>query len=577
MDDNIIYVGGINLSRSTDGGKKFSDEGINAGLHSDQHALWIDPKNNNRLLAGNDGGFYVSYDRAANWEILNRVALGQFYHVCVDNRRPYRVYGGLQDNGTWGGLSNTRKLIGPTNEDWLFVNGGDGFQCQVDAANPDLVYGESQDGMMMRRDLRSGSSNFIRPLAQAGLGRYRFNWNTPTLLSHHNSGVFYAAGNYVFRSIAHGDDLKPISPEITRTKRGSATALAESPINADVLWAGTDDGALHITRDGGRTWLDLAPQLKKAGLPGPRWVASIDASRWVEGRAYVVFDAHRSNDDEPYVYVTEDFGQTWKSLRANLPTGSTRVLREDLYAKELLYLGTEFSIWASINRGQAWTKINGTSLPTVAIHEIAQPTTANEIVVATHGRGIWILDVSALRQMTPAVAKANAPKLFQPSAAIRWQIQPGGTGPFMEAMRRFTGTNPARGATIDYVLPAKTSRIAVKIVDVSGRTVADLKAGGDAGLHRLNWNLQTINLPRPKEVSDAELLTNPIAQAIYGANIGAGIYRVVMNTDGLEQSAPLVVESDPNAPRHADGARDEVEEERALRRLQKKRAVVEDH
>ncbi len=587
-NDNIIYVGGIKLQRSTDGGKRFSIDRVNAGLHDDQHTLWIDPHDGKHLLIGCDGGFYVSYDRAANWEHINRVALGQFYHVSVDSRVPYHVYGGLQDNGSWGGPSNTRKVIGPTNDDWVYVNGGDGFYCQVDRNDPDRVYAESQDGRIMRRNLRTGASTFIRPLAQRGLSRYRFNWNTPFILSQHNPGIFYCAGNYVFRSVEQGNDLKPISPEISRTKRGTGTCIAESPRNPDILWAGTDDGAIQLTRDGGKNWTDVSGNFKSAGLPGPRWVASIEASRWKDGRAYVVLDAHRSDDDQPYVFVTEDFGANWRSLRANLPVGSTRVLREDLHVADLLYLGTEFGAWASINRGQSWTKINGTSLPTVAVHEFAQPTTANEIVVATHGRSIWVLDVSALRQMTPAVVRNSLPKLFNPSTAVRWQIQPGGNGPFPESNRRFVGTNPVRGATIDYVLPKKDARVALKIVDISNRTVAELKAETDAGLHRVVWNLQTAGQNRfrgkggadpggnpPRGKAGADPGGNAPPQSLFGPP-ALGTYRVVLTVDGIEQSAPLVVEGDPNAPREAATAVDEVEEERAMRRMEKNEAGEEE-
>lgn len=569
-DENIIYALGVDLHRSTDGGKTFSPGGINAGLHSDQHDLWIDPKNGRRLIIGSDGGFYISYDKAANWEHLNRVALGQYYHVAVDNRQPYRVYGGLQDNGSWSGPSNSMRGIGPINEDCRFVNGGDGFVCRVDWSDPDVVYAESQDGAMMRRNMRTGASSAIRPIAQAGLGKLRFNWNTPFILSSHNPRIFYAAGNYVFRSVNQGQELKAISPEITRTKRGSGTALSESPRNPDVVWVGSDDGAVQLTRDGGKTWNDLTGKFKSAGLPGPRWVSSIEASRWVEGRAYVVFDAHRSDDDAPYIFVTEDFGQSWKSLRGNLPAGSTHVLREDLYAKDLLYLGTEFAVWASLDRGAIWSKLNGNSLPTVAIHEIAQPTTANEIVVGTHGRSIWILDVSGLRQLTPALMEAKAPTLLTPSPAVRWQVQPGGTGPFNESQRRFVGENPVRGAAIDFILPEKASRVSMKIVDLAGKTVADLKTAVEPGLHRVVWNLQALNLPRPKGVSDAEIQANPLGRALFGGRVSLGSYRVVLNVDGQEQAVSLYVEADPNAPKESAAAVDEVEEERALRRLERR-------
>ena len=569
-DDNTIYSLGVDLRRSIDGGKKFSTDGINGGLHSDQHDLWINPKNSRHMIIGTDGGFYVTYDKAAHWEHLNRLALGQFYHVAVDNRRPYHVYGGLQDNGSWGGPSNSTRGIGPINEDWVFVNGGDGFICRVDANDPNIVYAESQDGMMMRRNLRTGASKFTRPLSMPGLGKYRFNWNTPFILSHHNSQIVYSAGNYVFRSVKQGEECKVVSPEITRTKRGSGTALAESPRNADILWVGTDDGALQVTRDGGKTWDNVAKNIDTAALPGPRWVSSIEASRWESGRAYVVFDGHRSDDDAAYVFVTEDYGKTWKSLRGNLPKGPTRVLREDLYVKDLLYLGTEFAAWASIDRGETWTKLNGNTLPTVAIHDFAQPTTANELVVATHGRSIWVLDISALRQLTPAIVKSTAPKLLKPSAAVRWQTQPGGLGPFSESARRFVGQNPIRGAIIDYVLPQKASRVALKIVDVSGKTISELKATTESGLHRNIWNMQTVNLPRPKGVSEDDVLSNPFAQALFGATAGTGTYRVILTVDGQEQATTLLIEPDPNAPQAAMGARDEVEEARALRRLEKR-------
>jgi photosystem II stability/assembly factor-like uncharacterized protein len=415
------------------------------------------------MIVGCDGGFYVTYDRMENWDFLNHLAIGQFYHVAVDSRKPYYVYGGLQDNGSWGGPTRSLRFgSGPTNEDWSMVGGGDGFQCRVDPHDPDIVYYESQDGGMVRRNLRTSESASLRPKGQG----YRWNWNTPFLVSQHNAGLFYAGGNYVFRSLKRGDDLKPISPEITRTKRGSATALAESPRNPDVLWVGTDDGALWVTRDSGGKWTNVAD---KVGLPGPRWVASVEPSHFVEGRAYVVFDAHRSDDDEPYVYVTEDFGATWKSLRGKLPTGSTRVLREDVQNPNLLYLGTEFTAWASLDRGAQWQPLNA-GLPTVSIHEIAVHPTAGEIVAATHGRSLWVLDVSALRQMTPEVLKAKA-HLFEPQAAVRWRSEPPKGSIYGAGNRYFVGTNPPRGAQLYYSLTAKADKINLKIADVNGKVV----------------------------------------------------------------------------------------------------------
>ncbi|TMQ31992.1 MAG: PDZ domain-containing protein [Planctomycetota bacterium] len=401
-DDNIVYILGVSLYRSKNGGKAFAQEG-NRGVHSDQHALWIDPRDGRHMIIGCDGGFYQTYDRAEHWDHLNHLALGQFYHVAVDPRPVYRALGGLQDNGSWAGPTRTLRPGGPINEDWLTIGGGDGFVCRVDPRDPDLVYSESQGGAIQRRHLKTGERAMLRPKRVPGRAAYRFNWNTPFILSSHNPSIFYSAGQY-----------RIISPEITRTSHGSATALAESPRNPDLLYVGTDDGALWATRDGGGHWTDIRANVK---LPGPRWVATIEPSRYVDGRAYVAFDAHRSNDDEPYVYVTEDYGQTWKSIRGNLPVGSARVCREDIQNPDLLYVGAEFAAWVSANRGVSWTKLNN-NLPTVAIHEFAQHPTSGELVAATHGRSLWVLDVTPLRQMTAAVLKDNV-HLYQPNIRRR--------------------------------------------------------------------------------------------------------------------------------------------------------------
>jgi photosystem II stability/assembly factor-like uncharacterized protein len=563
-DDKYVYVLGVSQYRSSDGGKTFRADV--RGIHADQHALWINPKDGRHMIVGTDGGFYLTHDRMANWDHFNHMALGQFYHVTVCTKRPYYVFGGLQDNGSWGGPSHGLRGSGPINEDWISVGGGDGFVCRVDPSDPDLVYFESQNGNMSRRNLRTGERASIRPRAPQGSPPYRFNWNTPFILSSHNSRIFYCAGNYVFRSLKQGDDLRVISPEITRTKRGSGTALAESPRNPDVLWVGTDDGALWVTRDGGQQWTNVAD---KVGLPGPRWVATIEPSRFAEGRAYVAFDAHRSDDDEPYVYVTEDYGQTWKSLRSNLPTGSTRVLREDVQNPDLLFVGTEVAVFVSLDRGSYWTKLNN-NLPTVAVHELAIHPTAGEMVAATHGRSLWVLDVTPLRQMTPEVLKAKA-HLYRPNTVVRWRQEPskGGTN------RRFVGTNPPVGAQFYFSLAQKADKVSLKVLDSEGKTVRELQAPNGPGLHLVAWNLT-----RPPARQDGE----PVGGAgqrggrggfgqrggrggaaqppgpggvgqrggrgfgQFGQPVSAGIYRVVLTVDGQEFSQTVRVEADPSVP-----------------------------
>jgi hypothetical protein len=544
-DDKYVYVLGVGMYRSSNGGKTFH---LNVnGIHADQHTLWINPRDGRHMLVGCDGGYYVTYDRMDNWDHLNHMAIGQFYHVAVSNKRPYWVFGGLQDNGAWGGPSISLSGTGPINEDWVAVGGGDGYVCRVDANDPDQVYFESQDGGMGRYNLRTGERSTIRPnRPSGGAAGYRFNWNTPFILSHHNSRIFYCAGNYVFQSLNKGDNLRIISPEITLTKQGSGTALAESPRNPEVLWAGTDDGALWVTRNGGKQWTNV---MDKVGLPSPRWVATIEASRFADGRAYVAFDAHRSDDDHPYLYVTEDFGQTWKPLRANLPIGSSRCLREDVQNPNLLYLGTEFAVFVSLNRGQSWTKLNN-NLPTVALHEIAVHPTAGEIVAATHGRSLWILDVTALRQITPAAMK-DKPSLYQPNTITRWQQQPrhGGTN------RRFVGQNPPFGGQIYYSLPKKADKLALKILDYDGAVLSDLQAPADAGLHKVAWDLTrggSRQGPGGRQGGGGQAARQgrrqgggpPGQQA--QRPITPGTYRVVLSVDGQDYTQTQRVENDPN-------------------------------
>ncbi len=511
-DEKNIFIGGVNLAKSKNGGKTFTEDGGAGVVHPDQHAMWIDPKDGRHILIGCDGGFYVTWDRMQKWDFLNHAAIGQFYHVAVDSKEPYWVYGGLQDNGTWGGPSQSRRNYGTVNEEWIAVAGGDGFVVRVDPFDSDLVYYESQDGNIGRRNLRTGESFAIRPRAparsasegqsagqpqsgqpqsgqaqsaQQSAPRYRWNWNTPFILSNHNPGIFYAAGNFVFRSYKRGDDLKPISPDIARTGRGTGTAIAESPRNADVLYAGTDDGNLWVTRDGGTNWTNVAD---KVGLPGPRWVATIEPSRFAEGRVYVAFDAHRADDDEPYVYASEDFGQTWAALRANLPWGSTRALREDTKNQDLLFCGTEFGLWASVDRGKYWSRLNN-NLPTVAIHEVAIHPTVGEIVVATHGRSLWALDITPLRQMSPQVIAAAA-HLYQPNTVVRRTAEPSRQSMYGTGHRRYYGTNPPRSAQIYFSLSKKVEKASVKIVDYSGRTVRELAAPTEPGLHLVAWDLR---------------------------------------------------------------------------------------
>jgi S1-C subfamily serine protease/photosystem II stability/assembly factor-like uncharacterized protein len=526
-NEQAVYLLGVSQHRSLDGGVSF-DSNFGRDVHADGHALWIDPRDGKHMIIGVDGGVYHTYDQGAKWDHLNTMALGQFYHVAISPRYPYYVYGGLQDNGTWGGPAFSLDGSGPVNEDWLSVGGGDGFMCRVDPNDPDLVYSTSQGGAMNRRNMKTGERASIRPAQPPeGQPQYRFNWNTPFILSNANSRVFYAGGNYVFRSMDRGNNLEKISPEITLTKRGSATALSESPVNANVLYAGTDDGALWVTKDGGKEWQEIG---KNMNLPAPRWVATIEASRYAEGRVYVSLDGHRSNDDDPYVFVSEDFGKNWKSIRANLPWGSTRCLRESPFSENVLLVGTEFAVFASANRGGHWNSLN-TNLPTVPVFDFAFHPNNGEVVAATHGRSLWIADLTPLNQLNAAHLSETA-AIYRSAPTIRWKRDParGGTN------RQFSGSNPSAGASIYYSIPKKASEVSVKIMDASGQTVRELRGSSEVGLQRVTWDLALVppqNGDRGGDRGGVRGGNNPLATSGNSgpANSPSG------NTDPQEQGA----------------------------------------
>jgi photosystem II stability/assembly factor-like uncharacterized protein len=533
-DNRHLFVLGIQLFHSADGGQTFrADAG--RGVHPDHHAMWIDPRDGRHIVLGGDGGLYVTRDRATTWDFVNSLPIGQFYHVAADSRPLYRVYGGLQDNGSWGGPSRRRGRDGVSSRDWYKIGGADGFVCAVDRDDPDWVYYEAQWGGMARVNVRTGERAGIEPRRQQGT-EYRFHWKTPFILSHHNPRIFYCGGNYVFRSLNRGDDLRRISPQVSRTARGSATALAESPLDPGVLYVGSDDGALWATRDGGHEWTDVT---KNVGLPGPRHVATIEASRYVAGRAYVAFDGHRSDDDAPHPYVTEDYGKTWRPLRGNLPDGSTRCLREDVVNPDLLYLGTEFGLWISLDRGAEWARLNN-NLPTVAVHEIAVHPTAGEIVAGTHGRSIWVLDVTALRQLT-LDTRTDAAHLFQPAVGTHW------AGALRDAWygdRQHYAENPPTGATLYYYLSEPAGNVKLAIADRKGTVLHEAEGPKTPGLHALVWNLRRTTQPpkAPPGTAKQPAVLPP------GAAAPSGIYQVTLSVDGRPLTRELKVEADPEFP-----------------------------
>ncbi|MBS1704763.1 MAG: PDZ domain-containing protein [Armatimonadetes bacterium] len=529
-DDKNVYVLGVSQYQSHNGGITFTEDFGNS-VHADGHAIWIDPSDSRHMLIGCDGGFYSTYDTGKTWEHLNNVAVGQFYHVAFDSRAPYHVYGGLQDNGSWGGPTQSVSDQGPMNEDWINIGGGDGFVCQVDPFDPNIVYGESQGGAMYRRNLKTGEVRGIRPKAVPNK-KFVFNWDNPFIVSKHNPGIFYTAGNYVFKSVDRGDTLLPISPEITRSSKGCGSAISESPKNSNVVWAGTDDGYVWITQDGGQKWENITD---KIGVNKPFYVATLEASRFSEGRAYVCFAAHRSNDDNPYIYVTEDFGKTWKSLKGNLPWGTSRSLREDPLNENLLYCGTETGLYASTDRGTTWSRING-NLPTVPVFDVAINPATRELIAATHGRSLWVCDVSPLQGMTEASGKETA-NLYAPAPAILWRRE--ASRGYGSGDEKFFGTNRARGATIWYSLTQEAKKVTIKLLDITGKVVREFPGQTKPGLYNVQW--------------DGRM----------GPVTGDFQYKVVMTVDDKEYSTVLDVRRDPTleeVPERGDAEFDEEEE-----------------
>jgi photosystem II stability/assembly factor-like uncharacterized protein len=511
-DPERVYSlsGGLFVSR--DGGRTFSR--IANGVHGDHQAMWIDPMNSNRILNGSDGGYQVSYDRGQTWEIINNVVISQFYHIAYDLRQPYYVYGGLQDNGNWVGPSRTLYREGIRKDDWFTVSGGDGFFVVPDPTSPNIVYSDSQGGTISVTDTNSGNTRSIHPYpkevgssgnAVAGY-KYRFNWNPPIALSPHDSKTVYYGGNVLFKSTNRGHSWEVISPDLTtndKSKQQSSggpvvtdntaaefhctiLTIAESPVKAGVIWVGTDDGNIQVTQDGGKTWSNVVSNIR--GLPANSWVPCIEASHFDAGTAYVAVDRHRDDDFSPHAFKTTDYGKTWIAIKGDLPAkGYVHVVREDPKVKNLLYAGTELGIFASWDGGARWVSIRN-NMPPVAVNDLQIHPRDNDLIVGTHGRGVWILDnITPLQQLGEAMAADVY--LFDANPATRYQIW--GKDASL-GQKTFTAANPPYGAAIDYYLKADAKEpVSITVADKSGKTIRTIRAlQPKAGVNRAVWDLR---------------------------------------------------------------------------------------
>ncbi|MCW5944091.1 MAG: hypothetical protein KIS66_17820 [Fimbriimonadaceae bacterium] len=497
LDENRVYVPGVQLMVSDDKGATFRR--LETDVHVDHHAMWINPTDGNHMMIGEDGGLAQTRDRGEKWEHINSMPIGQFYAVAFDMRRPYYVYGGLQDNGSWGTPTQTAHG-GVAFWHTFNVAGGDGFHVQVDPEDWRTVYAESQGGFLQRTDIVTGSSRLIRPRPPQG-ETYRFNWSAPVVISPHNAKTLWFGGNRLFKSVNRGDTwertddlttndpakLNPragVTPEDTGAERHcTIITIGESPVKAGVVWVGTDDGNVQLSQDDGKTWENVVANIPD--LPANSWCSRVTPSRYKLERCYVTFDNHRSNDYKSYVYVTEDFGKTWSKLNAGIPEGDCAyVIKEGLRNEDLLFLGTEMSLWVSLDRGTTWERFTG-GFPTVAVHDVAIQPTEGELVIGTHGRSLWLMDVNGLDQLT-AKAREEEVALFKPQDVLSLGFSGYSTG---DGARVYLSRNTQPGTSLWYWLKADaTEEPRLTITDVTGREVASLTGSKSKGLNRVAWN-----------------------------------------------------------------------------------------
>ncbi len=392
-DADKVVIGGYDLQLSTDGGASFKRVDKPA-THADWHSAWIDPTDSKRWIAGNDGGLNITYDDGQHWFKINTPSVGQFYKITVDDAKPYNVYGGLQDNGTWYGPSTTKDSDQWDYEDgyaWKRIGGGDGMQVQVDTRDNSTVYYGSQFGYYNRRNLKGGRGTSIYPRADLGQPLYRFNWQTPILLSKHNPDILYYATNKLLRSWDKGDNFEVLSADLTNGKRdgdvpfGTITAIAESPLQFNILYVGTDDGNVWVSKNAGYDWSKIT-----TGLPTGLYISRITASKYKAGKAYLSLSAYRDDKETPFVFVTENFGTTWKPIMTNLGAATVNVVIEDEQKENFVYVGTDKGLFMSKDGGQAAIAMSS-DLPTVPVHDLVIQARENELVIGTHGRGVYII------------------------------------------------------------------------------------------------------------------------------------------------------------------------------------------
>jgi photosystem II stability/assembly factor-like uncharacterized protein len=568
-----IYKMGTIAAVSNDGGRTFSGLGslgiMGSSYHSDVHDIWVNPRNAEQLVIGTDGGVYVSLDRGAGWRFVGSLPVGQFYHVSVDMDWPFNVYGGLQDNSSWYGPS--RRSGGIPNRLWQSMSGGDGFWAFPDPTDPDIIYDEIQGGNLFRMRRSTLESKDIVPSPQKGEPKYRFNWNTPIHMSPTRPGTIYYGAQFLFRSRDKGESWERISPDLTtndpskqrQADSGGLTpdnstaenhctifAIGESPKNGDVVWVGTDDGNLQVTRDGGRTWTNVAANLP--GVPKSTWVTSVEPSHYDEATAYVTLDGHMTGDMKPYVFRTTDFGKTWQNLATSDVTGYAHVVKEDLVNRDLLFAGTEFGLFISLDGGKAWAHYTS-GLPNAAVRDIAIHPRDHDVVLATHGRALYVIDdITPLRKLTPAVLDSDVAFL---DGRPQWMVN--GTSDFgFNGDGEFVGQSPSDSAVIAYYLKKRHmfGDLKLEIYDSGGTRLATINGGKRKGINRVEWTMRS---EAPRYAPGAGII--PSLGALMGPRALEGTYTVKMIKGADTYTTTLRLVPDPRSKATAEDRRAERE------------------
>lgn len=581
-NDRRVYVLAVPFYKSEDGGRTFRTmptvPTYDVGTKGDFHTIWIDPANGDHFYLGSDGGLHVTWDGGETFTTINNLPIGQFYGIDVDLSAPYLIYGGMQDNHSWVGPSATRSWAGIGHDDWRQIGFGDGMLHAAERGNPRAAYSTAQNGEMQRVDPLSGDRLDVRPSPPAGEPPYRWDWVTPILVSQHDPRVVYVGANRLLTSRDRGvtwqrsEDLTRRVDRDTLTLMGVSgsapmlskndgeqsyseiTAIAESPRDALVLWVGTDDGNIQVSRDGGRTWAEVAPLRT--------YVSRLVASAAGAGVAWVSFDGHREGDLAPHVYRTEDFGRTWVPLTRGLPAeGPVKVIREHPRNPNLLFLGTEHALFVSTDRGTSWRQLRA-NLPTTLYVDLVIHPRDNELVIATHGRSLWILDdLTPLEQWSDEVARRPA-HLFPVRTAMTFQYAKSTS---FRSQAHYTGENPPDGALLHYHLAAAAEDVRITIANAAGRVVRRLTGPGTAGLvHRVTWDLRHEPPPAGPAFGSGEArpagaapprATLPHDVGDRGPFVSPGTYVATLEAGGVTMTQRLEVLGDTLLPVSAADAR----------------------